>query len=629
MPTPEVSHTADWDSTNSSPSITSLELPSYLPDEGIAIDISPSVEFDPRASREISSQWSIKLLALLTACLLSLGTHYGSYLLGPLKTSISRQMGTSNTQFSILLASFSLNNTWTPLVAGIFTARRGTAIASITASSIVLSGQAMMLLGRWIESVPVMTLGCFVFGLGISPLAVSQETIICRYFDKGLGVSLALGLVAGKGASFLSSITSFPLSRIDPIAPFVVATLLAGLSFLINLVYLFSSKWLSRKAGLKPEGSDPLPVLDVIEEEVVEKRKVKISDLHRLGDPFWIYMGLNVLCGTIWSPFLHLSANIIQRRYALSESSAAQSASLLLAGPIILYPLCGIVTDLGKTRNPNMIHHLLILSSILTLFCYVWLSLPTSLTGTPVPGVVAWGIGHGFATLLLVLAIPPLVPVRYVSTALGAHKSIESAGSTLATTLAGLLLDKKARPDPTDPSLPPPDTKAVHTLLLSFLFFNILQLCFILWLWREDVARTRETELECELVKEAENGSALDTSSAGGLLSPAEPTETMTLLDPIHHRKSSLKPLIDRYRSKSQSNLGLGPGVQFLHGKDLEDLVRSTKGMAMTRKGRRRGKRFMVCYWMFVASVWVVFLGVVAWKLGNGEGKELKKTGKH
>ncbi|KAJ7786343.1 hypothetical protein B0H16DRAFT_28038 [Mycena metata] len=44
-----------------------------------------------------------------------------------------------------------------------------------------------------------MAAGMFIFGLGVSPLAVVQETIIVRFFKShGLGVSMAFGLVVGK-----------------------------------------------------------------------------------------------------------------------------------------------------------------------------------------------------------------------------------------------------------------------------------------------------------------------------------------------------------------------------------------------------------------------------------------------
>lgn len=53
-----------------------------------------------------NERWE-RAFALLVACLLSVGSHYGSYLLGPIKNRIQREMGTSNTQFSLLLAALS------------------------------------------------------------------------------------------------------------------------------------------------------------------------------------------------------------------------------------------------------------------------------------------------------------------------------------------------------------------------------------------------------------------------------------------------------------------------------------------------------------------------------------------
>jgi hypothetical protein len=171
----------------------------------------------------------------------------------------------------------------------------------------------------------------FIFGLGISPINVVQETIIVRFFStKGLGVSLALGLMAGKGASFISAITSFPLSEISPHAPFIVSTMLAFLSFVINLIYISFSEWFAREAELDddaaalalPDARQPLLNIrhsrysssarvltnEEAAAEVAEKRQVKFSDITLLGDVFWAYIAINVLCGAIWSPFAHLAA---------------------------------------------------------------------------------------------------------------------------------------------------------------------------------------------------------------------------------------------------------------------------------------------------------------------------------
>lgn len=147
-----------------------------------------------------------------------------------------------------------------------------------------------------------MALGMFIFGLGVSPLAVVQESIIVRFFKShGLGVSLAFGLVAGKGASFISALTSYPLSqRFGPHAPFYASAVLTGFSFAINLVYLSASKWLIRESGTELEASEINAVARAREastsgisseaealKEVAKKRMVYLRDITKLGDVFW------------------------------------------------------------------------------------------------------------------------------------------------------------------------------------------------------------------------------------------------------------------------------------------------------------------------------------------------------
>ncbi|KAG8894423.1 hypothetical protein FRB99_001282, partial [Tulasnella sp. 403] len=402
-------------------------------------------------------------------------------------------------------------------VGGVMAARLGTATTSVIATSLILLGQLILFLGDYTASVRLMVVGLFVFGLGISPLAVVQETIIVRFFCKhGLGVSLALGLVAGKLTSFVSAYTSFPLSRsYGPHAPFVVSTLLSAISFGFNIVYLLGSNWFTRGAGLAPEAAECHKKLEELRdkasgqrmseqealEKVAAKRNVKLKDLTKLGDVFWLYTGINVLCGAIWSPFTHLAANIFEKRYSLTELEASEKASLLLAGSIILYPLCGFLTD--RLKKGPIVHHLFLLSSALTLFCYFWLVLPPSWTGTPMPAIVTFGGGHGFSTLLLVIIVPHLVPIQYVSTALGTHKSLESVGSTMSKILAGLLLDSKSSKKAEGPSMagalpkhlyelfgPPIDNfGAIQWLLNAWFLVNLLQMLGVIVLWKMDVHR--------------------------------------------------------------------------------------------------------------------------------------------
>lgn len=109
---------------------------------------------------------------------LSNTSYSGREFLGPLKSRLAREIGSSNVEFSILIASYSLNNTWTPFVGGLLASKLGTTLSSIIATSIILCGQAILLLGRETENLGLMATGLFIFGLGVSPLAVVQVRVL-------------------------------------------------------------------------------------------------------------------------------------------------------------------------------------------------------------------------------------------------------------------------------------------------------------------------------------------------------------------------------------------------------------------------------------------------------------------
>lgn len=144
-----------------------------------------------------------------------------------------------------------------------------------------------------------MTLGLFIYGLGLSPLAVVQESIIVRFFHShGLGTSMAMGLVAGKCASFLSARTSYPLSvTFGRHAPFYVSTALTCFSFIINLVYMFASHRLIIGSEITLEASEAqqevqrctvysIPKVMALE-RVARRRRVSLKEVPLLGDVFW------------------------------------------------------------------------------------------------------------------------------------------------------------------------------------------------------------------------------------------------------------------------------------------------------------------------------------------------------
>ncbi|KAI9445172.1 major facilitator superfamily domain-containing protein, partial [Lactarius indigo] len=525
----------------------------------------------------------IRAIALLCACSLSIGSHYGSYILAPLKSRLEREMGTSDVEFSLLVSAFSLNSTWTPLLGGVLTSRLGTTTSSIIATSIILSGTrlSVLLAGDLIEDVKLMTVGMFIFGLGISPLSVVQETIIVRFFkSQGLGVPMALGLVVGKAASYISAHTSYPLSeRFGSHAPFYVAVILAAVSFGVNLLYASIAKWLTSEVDAEPEASDthiakrlPAPVQDAH-----PSNGVKLRHLTGLGDVFWAYIGVNVLCGAVWNPFPQLAANILEDRFDLTEQEASYQASFLLVGSIVLYPLIGFTID--KLKRPYLIFLLFFSSSLLSLFAYLWLLLPPGATKTAWPAILCFATGTGYSSLVLVVLVPRLVPTIYISTALGAHKSLEQTGTVISQTLAGLILDK----DTKESASPFSTDRRDQLLLRAFLVTNVFQLCGILLLWHLNRRR--------------------DLSTRGSLRSIPGGPYTVKRTNDSDYAEGDESILLEQFSSESSEANGTTHSLS--NGSPI------SVGMAEL-SSRKRGVFFGGACALLVAAAWILFL-VTAW----------------
>lgn len=165
--------------------------------------------------------------------------------------------------------------------------------------------------------------------------------------------------------------------------------------------------------------------------------------------------------------------------------------------------------------------------------------------------------------MLLVLVVPKIVPLEYVSTALGVHKCLETSGTTIFQTLAGIVLDTaKGQPS---------ETRAYQLVINAFWVANVFQMAAILGLWYLQAQRKEEGS------KEIPRGATLERS-----LETVEDTAVdRGLLD-------EMRPL-------------LSSGSSSERGREAPD--------------RRRGKVFAAGYGAVVAFNWTLFLGTAWFKL--------------
>jgi MFS family permease len=388
-----------------------------------------------------SERWT-KFFVLALACTFSIGSHYAQDCIGPLKDILKQDLLISDSQISLILGSNLVANTVVPIIAGVLVARFGTLKSSLFATGVLFLGQAINLLALCLGSVHGMIFGLCLFGYlqahwltddssGISPLSLIQETLVVQVFEgESMGLAVALGLVVGKATSFIASFSTVPLALYTPLSyrtPFIVSTSLTLFSVILNIVFVISFS--------RPSATG---TLNKAEAHIRAHKTVSMKDIYAMSSLFWFYLILCILAGAVWIPFVQLSATIVKHRFQLQDEQAAQYASIILFLPILLYPLAGWITDrfgrrLSLCNLLGWAANLVLFCSLSSLACYILLLVPTEIVRTPLVAIACFAFGYGPAPLLLVIIAPFLT--EHISTALGLHKALEMAGSTLMQTV--------------------------------------------------------------------------------------------------------------------------------------------------------------------------------------------------
>jgi hypothetical protein len=86
-------------------------------------------------------------------------------MLGPLKSRLSREFGTDNTEFSLLISALSLNSTWTPLIGGLIASKLGTTYTSILATGVIFLGTVSTRLSIIVSFAHILLQANFYFSL--------------------------------------------------------------------------------------------------------------------------------------------------------------------------------------------------------------------------------------------------------------------------------------------------------------------------------------------------------------------------------------------------------------------------------------------------------------------------------
>ncbi|CAG8789816.1 9529_t:CDS:2, partial [Cetraspora pellucida] len=249
-----------------------------------------------------------------------------------------------------------------------------------------------------------LSVGRIIYGIGSGTIVIVQTTILSHWF-KGKGLSIAVGIqiATSRLSSFLGNLTVVPIKD---------ATGFYGWSF-----------WIINES--------------LSEQEILKLKQKKAFNPRKLLDLatiYWIVALLEFIFGGVWTPFLHMNAELLKTRWGYSEKEAGTISSIAQLFPIFIAPFLGYLLDKFGRRSTTLICSAVFLTASMYL-------LEFALNVSPIIGMVLFSISLSFGPVPLLSSIPIILSLDYVGTGLGIAKSCSNVGSTLFDIIIGILQD--------------------------------------------------------------------------------------------------------------------------------------------------------------------------------------------
>jgi len=383
---------------------------------------------------------------LLTVGFVLAANYYFYDALSPLKSTLTRELGFSSTDFGWFVSVYSVPNVFFAMavLGGMILDKLGIRrtgfmfIAFMAFGALVTAygasdmyrndglGYAFMssFLPNFSPELKMMLLGRFLFGLGAETSIVVISKIIVKWF-KGKELALAFGVKLGlaRTGSMLALILSPRL--IGSEAGWTLATWFAALfvtsALLVFIVYMLFDLRLDKqvqKDTLETK-SDPFRFSDLV--ELLTNRS---------------FIFVTLLCLTFYSavfPFFAFSADFFANKFGLTEIQSGDIAAMMPFGTMFFTPLFGFFVDKYGKAASLMIYGSIILTAVHLCFAFSGI--------TPYALMIVLGIAFSLVPAAMWPSVAKMVDEKRIGTAYGFMFSVQNLGLWAFPILAGMILD--------------------------------------------------------------------------------------------------------------------------------------------------------------------------------------------
>ncbi|HEY1092500.1 MAG TPA: MFS transporter, partial [Burkholderiaceae bacterium] len=356
-------------------------------------------------NKKVSSSATAWLVCALVSAALY-GNYYVYDSIGPVADLLQQQRGFSDTQVGLLNAIYSLPNVVLILVGGILVDRFGAARMTLWTAAICLAGAALT---AWSPNFAGMAAGRLLYGIGAETFSIATLAALAQYFAGGqvafaIGLSLSIARLGSYSADM--SPTWFAKAYSEGWQPpLLIATAIAGSSFVVALLYW----WIDRSAKQKAGAVEP------------QAQPFVLRDLLHFGRAYWYLLALCVLWYSVILAFRStFSIKYFQHTHGLDLATAGAMNSYVFLAAVFATPAFGWLCDRVGRYAPFLAFGALLLPIALAVMALTSMSLwvATALIGVSFSLVPA---------VMWPLASKLVGPARF-GTAIGLMWVVQNAG---------------------------------------------------------------------------------------------------------------------------------------------------------------------------------------------------------
>ncbi|KAG1456924.1 hypothetical protein G6F56_006725 [Rhizopus delemar] len=376
-----------------------------------------------------NAPWKFKVIALVTALLFPLGSHFSASALSAMKRPIIQNLGISNTKYGVISASVSIINTIFPIAGGIFIDIFGSVWGTLAINLVIILGALLTALAAKYESYALMVVARVVFGIGSGLIVTMQESLLSKWFrTRHLSIAIGLQLSISRLSTFLGTLVANPVasSTGDWVWAFWLSLILCCFSIAMNLVYALVVRHLRGQATMSVE-----------EREALKRKKTfKWRSIFKFPTIFWHIILIEFIYAAVWSSFQTISTDLIIMHFGTTNVLAGYKASASQVVPIVATPILGFIMDYYGCRVVILLGSAVFLILSSGLLGWSWVDATV--------GMVFYSISLAFGPIAMITSIGMILPSEYIGTGLGIYKSSNNVGTAILDVAIGVVQDKTA-----------------------------------------------------------------------------------------------------------------------------------------------------------------------------------------